>query len=1000
MNELIYDKDMDQLLIANIERIKLEEFVDEIGVEEEKAAEAEYEDTDDDEYHDLSKLFVSNKDRRIALLPSEGAGLIVRPMSPVPPYEKYTQLLTKDTDEQVEGEVAKKASEAFVPSLTVEVPEVDVGDVSAVVNPSVARPPDSRGAHHFIRSVSTIHHRSEDFARKLDVIVQENHKTIRKFIKEANGMMHSESIPALPEDASFVNADTKLLVVREALAVKASYRSAISVRAIIDYLQTNTSLGAFLSYCSFLDLCSIVEHMTLLDIHRDINGLQIIEGDSISRVFVVLQGSITVCRRGAEEEVIKSGELLGDAVLKGGFCWEYSAKNAFNGDLHNESVILCQLPVESVFRYIGCKNEHIEDDMVHFWKSLRLWVEIKFHNRKLEDLQFQALAAGHHENTFFPPPSERFHPIDVTRPVRLRIYQAGMEIFQQGQPRNYMYIMKQGSATYFRVFPPDKVGTDIVPERVEIADSDHPVGITDVHGNIIDENGGCKGYILSGDFSIMDSDDIFAIDRLEDLDYQLMKLHEHESVKSIEYHKRKFHRYDKHRNTLVANTRCEVYVLPLRETAKSMEVFRSLIQLSNVRYPELLISDERVIHNYHERQAWLIQRKEVFKEIQKDLIDKRLAEQHTQGVNNNLSHDLYLQRQPGGVNPVMKGFMELVTRGNSGQCNKQDNNENAQTLAANELAKMFCLKTSSPLKAKETSAPSAENNLQYVHKLQAVIKHYSRHQQVDQQQWRRRTGISVAAELPTSPRAPAGRPSTAIVPSSPRKSLDVQEDSDNDSSEELWQLLRSDARAPRPTTSQRIPKELLSRAVRQISPGRSSPQSRSPPPRPRSQGQRVRRHGLIVKMQNVHDLVIQTEGLNQFKQPTMPVEMPSSKARSAPNSQQRKLRQPESESTARPLSSSAAVRKPGPSKRAEAMQLIAKHHVGHFVRQQSMGRDQQDEQKKRPSLAPHEYVKVSCTDISCIVEELTSCVGQIFKDRAVNDPMLRFYNEFAGASAF
>jgi hypothetical protein len=266
-------------------------------------------------------------------------------------------------------------------------------------------------------------------------------------------------------------------------------------------------------------------------------------------------------------------------------------------------------------------------------------------------------------------------PINIIESGRIRTYSAGQEIFQQGKLRNHMFIMKQGSATYYRLFPKDIIGTDIIPERIE---------------TIIDRNG-TGGILLSNDFSFFDSEDITIIDKIEELDNQFLKMisyslshiydktnysqetkkktesdrnyegnelpalrtEEEESAfahysheKILEYHSKKFHRYDHYKNSLIANTRCEVIVIEIAEIIKSLQLFKSLIEISNTKYSQLLLTNEEIIRNYYFDKFWKQDRYLYLQLIEEERISKKLYESFYCNVMNNSNDQLYLKKQP------------------------------------------------------------------------------------------------------------------------------------------------------------------------------------------------------------------------------------------------------------------------------------------------------------------------------------------------------------------
>lgn len=1004
--------------------------------------------------HDI-QILAEMPPQEEAPLPSvEAPASVAAPVEPTRPARPATELRKKVTivapTPQVDDSMRDKERQlsldkaASLESTAQQVPE------------EVPPTPSTPSRQTFSRSV-TIVKQGADLKSKLDSIVLENQDAIRRIMNQSELIYQSGPAPASKGTADDGD-DTKLLVVREALSIKPALRSAISSRSIAEYLQYNTELGKHMTQCSPIDVKQIVDNTSLLEVQDDLESLGIRTKDPIARIFVVLDGTLIAHAEGAVEPIVFGpGAVVGEAILLGGYVWEFSVKRATDHVIDGQpAVILCQFPVDVVLQYIGRKSKDIVDDMIFYWKSMRLWVEVKHFNKQLEEDCFQKLAAKAldgtaADSTQASSSSLSRTPIDLTNTVRVRVYRAGVDIFQQGQLRHFMYIVKQGSATYYRIFPPDKIGTDIVPERVEVANSDHPVGVRDVRGEVVDSEGGCKGYVLSGDFSFMDSDDIEAIDRIEDLDYKLWKVQQTESSRSVEHHQRKYHRYDKHHNTLTANTRCEVYVVPLRETVKSMAIFRTLIHYSNLKYPELLLNDAQIVANYHERQNWKAIRGEIFQEIKKDVLEKRTASDYHVNVDNNISFELFRSRQPGVLKPTFQKICDAVelsiqsANASTDLAPHEDSivNQGSESRKAQlsiqipkrppELPPKSARSANSAKSSMSSQTAKKEDaeavsliNMQYVHKLQAVINHYSKHRHTPRTV-SPRTGSMDSADFSSTceakpiaaERNPLGRRNATIkiIPNSKQdvyfqklqqQEVDKPDENDSDSSEELRETLRITTQQPSPRTA-RTP-ALQSTVV--IRPSTTGPKGRraaviSAPKGPStknvsddtSQTNTVaakRRHGLIAKVSNVHDIVIQSSNLPQFV-PVVPTTGPPTRARSAPGHQRRtkiaasdvpsnKIANGDGATTERPFSSSAAPAgnptNVNNHKVAEFVSLMASKHAFATSEQENQrsppppisralsrsrsihGNDgfRSDDQdiigRRKSGLAPDEYVKV------------------------------------------
>eukprot|EP01039_Chlorochromonas_danica_P004794 gene4794-5256_t len=479
---------------------------------------------------------------------------------------------------------------------------------------------------------------------KLRAIVQDNNSTLINLRDEAISTtqlvdLEDSSFDVINNNSNKGSQEVDLLMIREVLSIKAELRSSFSTRAIVEYLQNHTRLRNYFSssICSTQTLRALADNLTLLDISKQgLDSLQVVEGDPIARIFVLLQGELELISDSEPSSSFRrQGDLLGEEVFFGEVIWHYSPYRS-----HSDRLLLGTWPLETMLRLVGLGGEQVEEHVVFFFKRLRLWREIEEYNRRLINTSFDLLVKHHvwreeeqreqsEKNVDDVEKNKEDNrkdswtlgldllPIDVTRTARLHIYQAGSEIFRQGESRHCMYIMKQGSARYYRDFP------FLPQQRLPLVDDDdgcdyhaHPMGLTDVRDKSVEVE--CKGYLLSDDFSIFDSDDTSAISRLEVFDYR----QHHQPGRKLG------DRYEKHRNTLVATTRCEVFQLPLREVVKSQRVLRSLLQRSKSSYPELLLSDEQVMRHHEERKTWRMQRKVVLREVKCDLIARKTTFSH------------------------------------------------------------------------------------------------------------------------------------------------------------------------------------------------------------------------------------------------------------------------------------------------------------------------------------------------------------------------------------
>lgn len=642
--------------------MKLEEYVykftDPVDLEAEDEDESEEEEDEkkdhEEEDHGQSEVVDEEDGGKVLDISSHQSSSMAEVVGPIPPYEKYSSLLSQqplllDTTQEVLPS-SSSSPVTPIPPRSVAPPSNSLEANTAVSSlvPSIPSSPspyltqkdDERNERRerFKKTISKVDKLKETDI-KLRAIVQDNNSALINLRDEAISTTQLEDLEGSFDAINNNNKESQevdLLMIREVLSIKAEMRSLFSTRAIVEYLQNRTRLRHYFSssICSPQTLRTLADNLTLLDISKTgIESLQVVQGDPIARIFVLLEGELELISDAEPSSSFRrQGDVLGEEIFFGEVIWHYTPYRS-----HSERLLLGTWSLETMLRLVGLGGEHVEEHVVFFFKRLRLWRDIEEYNRRLIDTTFDLLVKQHtwkeeeqREPSELTDDTEKnkgdkkdswflgldLLPIDVTRTARLHIYQAGSEIFRQGESRHCMYIMKQGSARYYRDFP-------LLPQqRLPLIDDDdgcdyhgHPKGLMDDRGKSEVE---CKGYLLSDDFSIFDSDDISAISRLEVFDYR-------------QYHQpgRKLgDRYEKHRNTLVATTRCEVFQLPLREIVKSHRVLRSLLKRSNSSYPELLLSDEQVMRHHEDRQTWRMHRKVVLREAKYDLIARKTTFSH------------------------------------------------------------------------------------------------------------------------------------------------------------------------------------------------------------------------------------------------------------------------------------------------------------------------------------------------------------------------------------
>ncbi|RYH29173.1 hypothetical protein EON65_09465 [archaeon] len=813
------------------------------------------------------------------------------------------------------------------------------------------------------RSV-TIVSKEEELKKKLDALCRDNQQKIDAMYKEAQDLMAVSSKNNTMNDLGKSNnsspltinlevisndrrLETKVLLMKEILSVKAEYRSSYSTNMIIDVLSSDTKLGSYCSYCSPYDLRAITNSLTLLEItdYRQLQKqLPIHANDPIDNVYIILQGKVEVFTKdlflGSSDDgkVIQSlyaGDILGENAFSDEDArWLYSIhspnvgaatnspanspssprshlygllgkKMASTEEVANKCMIrLGVLPISVLYQYIGQQSSSIEEVMVYFWKSLRLHRHITAYNDQLLQKSFDFVRssydAGNQDNMEkeLIATHTSFQPINLISSVRKRIYPINTTIFEQGQSRHYMYMLKQGHASYYRIFPKDKIGEDVIPERVPLCDQNFPVSTTNIKGEKVKEV--FCNELLSGDFSFMDSEDVHILDYMEEMEYvyyQLQKSHayrkkkndkengskplsnegELQAVKKLEeYYKKKFHKFHHHKNTLSTHTRCEVYAIPLVEIAKYMYLFQSILALSNVKYPVLLLSNEEIIFNYYERLAWYGQKKdEILEEVALEQLDRRTYTDYYHAVHNNENDALYYKRS---------AIHKKVAKVHDPFYYIWNEIENEATASGNNLlaspsprpgtahsSPRSSSRPSSPRSSEKkkigTSGPKYE--MTYVKALKAILDQSATicdHTSVASNERASVSEASYAMETSRSKHAHsprAIRPSTATsTPNRSHRKLLLAKGSNQHS--DTKPPVQEPPHIIRPKTSGSGRSKLKPSIHDDDAKGKEHSISYLAASAPKVI-QTKRRHGLLAQVQNVYDIVLKSEQLAQFK---------------------------------------------------------------------------------------------------------------------------------------
>ena len=476
---------------------------------------------------------------------------------------------------------------------------------------------------------------------KLDDVVRSNAETIRQAFEEAVLRLRDPADKVYIRSASTSSTETELLIVRDALELKASKRVASVRQSIVQFLQAGCKLGPYLDGCSAEDLKALSDAAFLREVDPQTVRYDepfAVRGESVLNGCVIVSGTVdvTVYEEIGEEEPIPTlpgaggnddeeeeedaeddddddyavdeegegveyteesnklhnktqngdggsgsgsqgivggdygksprqrtgsnlrqirdpakgpatvppanpcapiqaraqvpgltttaapvraklyrtytkrlfpGDIFGvDEVLRGSFCFSVDVRiNPFFAHSSSSStsssattaapILLCSIPIESLLRYIGWRNDVSKSAMVLFWKHTRLWSIITEYNQEL----IKNSVLRHKGNTRKGIQAD-FRPLNVLDTACVRVYQTGEMIFNQDEPRHHLFVLLRGCCEYQRRFPPLVVDDGLMPEVVGLGEGTE---------------------LMCGDFSFMDGEDHLWVERMAELDQQV-----------------------------------------------------------------------------------------------------------------------------------------------------------------------------------------------------------------------------------------------------------------------------------------------------------------------------------------------------------------------------------------------------------------------------------------------------------------------------------------------
>lgn len=271
------------------------------------------------------------------------------------------------------------------------------------------------------------------------------------------------------------------------------------------------------------------------------------------------------------------------------------------------------------------EEEEEEEDVEGLQKFKQ---EILLHRREVEH--------NYHNN--MPPPllsmegleqrRDKKMNFDATQGARIFVYQPGAEIFRQGDPRQFFYLVIEGECSFSHHFPEwlTKPPNKIIPKEVHIGQCLVAGDFSFLDGekySWIDKQRIKVAKLCPSAFassfvvipsskkkttkSSMDENESISMHSIMTPSSQHFPLVAHSRHTSSSTSKssysavqdRKFFLFGEHKHSLIAMSRVELCVVPLESLAKSLSFFRDLLRLTNENYPRTLYDEEEIISAYH-----------------------------------------------------------------------------------------------------------------------------------------------------------------------------------------------------------------------------------------------------------------------------------------------------------------------------------------------------------------------------------------------------------------
>lgn len=242
--------------------------------------------------------------------------------------------------------------------------------------------------------------------------------------------------------------------------------------------------------CSEFDLICLSDGCTLREINNSYDLLGS-KGDIINMVYIILHGQVDMVYK-SYTQTIFSGHIVGN-IMNGEYLW-----NADAVIRKSYSASLCCIPTNTVLECIGIGGPAPREYMKCFWKSIRMWEEVlKPKIRPLFDPSlFVATNTEDNDNENIESTIEKMltvsypNTMDVTDGIRIRIINAGNEIFRHGLSRHFLYLIVHGECVLKRKIDYRGIDGENITKEIE-------TGVR----------------LMPGDFVFMDGENVDWIDK-------------------------------------------------------------------------------------------------------------------------------------------------------------------------------------------------------------------------------------------------------------------------------------------------------------------------------------------------------------------------------------------------------------------------------------------------------------------------------------------------------